>query len=268
MLAKTSSASLLDIDDDMLLRILTLLATNPHDVVAVAHLGAVSQRLSSTTRGFMERAAQQWRLADVVPMLRVLPERLQDVLRTRCRNASWEADLFHVVQVFLQSGLHQSIERLIIQQWRAQLAYEASNANGSAADSRTWKFSWRFPRRVLAAGRTYNFSGIEGVPASASMFDNNLGRDPQNPAPNWTSVYDFFIEKLAAPLTRPDLPCIFAGPRTHPQILRVPLEIVELPVTPAGRNPHPDQVAELPPATRALVEYVRRETPRPGFEVL
>ena len=77
------------------------------------------------------------------------------------------------------------------------------------------------------------------------------------------SVADFFAAKLQQRLRCPQLPCILAGPRSSPGLIRLPLELLRFEESDnaadgAASRPQPHEILAMPPALRALVEHISR----------
>ena len=247
--------------DDALHLVLTSLG-DTHDIGALLAIGATSRRLSLLSHAVVEHMAHFSSLVDVVPLLLVLPLRLQDCVQVRCRRAIpvqphlFGRRLYHAVQRLLQNEVQQSIKWLIVMQWSLQLRQDMRG------DVLTTVRRWRW-RKIESHtfNMDYKYSGLDDVAASVSLCPFQGGLYNQAYI---ISVADWFATHCepASPLTRPDLPCILAGPSRNPDSVRLPLELLKLPLPSPENpthsyNPQPEQLTQLPPAVRALVEYVR-----------
>ena len=235
------------LDNDVLRLILTQL-------VGARNIGAVlvsSRRLSLFSHEMRNHAVHFWPLTDIVPLLLELP--VQDALHVqqRCHNANqagslprhlFSERLYHTIQCLLQNEVLQGVKWLIIHQWSLELTHVLAESQAVT------RWRWRKGQRV------FKCRGLDPVAASLHIF-RHQGAD--------VSVADFFavhnLPNMPLPNTRPDLPCMLVGPINEPGRIVVPLEMLELPL-PSEEfpfNPRPDQIIQLPPALRSLVEYVR-----------
>lgn len=263
----SGAGSLLVAYDDVVLSILEQLCQS-RDVTTLVSCLASSQSLSCLSRQLLR---EHFPLYELLPELLQLPMHLQSHVRERCRvhlsrgglpSGLMRGNLYSAVRTLLYGELPPDLAWLVLHQWTATLEDELT----SMADAHR---RWRIGCAGLA-GRHYRLGGLDAKGAADHYFQFH-GEE--------TSVADYFADELQRPLRRPQLPCILAGPRSSPGLIRLPLELLFF-VEPdesadhaatdhaatdhaatdnAATRPQPDVILAMPPALRALVEYISRD---------
>jgi len=250
-----AGGALLCMPNDMLLSILDQLRLS-RDVASIVACLASSRSLSCISREFLR---EHYPLSELLPELLALPAHLQAYVSERCRTiyrslgrlpgGLLRGSLYAAVQQLLyrQPALPLEVVWLVVQQWGSTLEDELSSIERS-------RRRWRIGFVGMARGRHYRLGGLDDKGASEHYF-RCRGEE--------ASVAEYFAEKRRQPLRRPELPCILAGPCSAPGLIRLPMELLtfEAPDDAADISPRPEEIAAMPPALRALAEYISREAP-------
>jgi len=267
--------SLLFAYDDVVLSILEQLCMS-RDVASLVSCLASSKSLSSFSRDLLR---EHFPLHELIPELLTLPTHLQSHVSERCRelfslgglpSGLMRGSLYSAVRTLLYGELPPDLVWLVLQQWSGTLEEELT----SMADAHR---RWRIGCAGLP-GRHYRLGGLDAKGAADHFFSFHGEQ---------TSVADYFADHMQQPLRRSQLPCILAGPRSSLGLIRLPLELLyfvgpDEPADPAAADhvhvaaddaaadtaaaadnaasrPQPDAILAMPPALRALVEYVSRD---------
>ena len=201
--------------DDVMLLVLEQLRLS-RDVPSLLSCLACSRLLACLTRQVLR---QHFPLFELLPELLALPAHLQSHVSERCKvhlsagrlpGGLLRDGLYAAVQRLLQGELPPDVEWLVVQQWSSTLEQEL---HATAEAHRRWRIGYV----GMPPGRYYRLGGLDDKGASEHWF-RFRGEE--------ASVADFFAEKRQQPLRRPQLPCILAGPRSNPGLIRLPLELL------------------------------------------
>ena len=255
-----ASSQLFLMYDDVVLSILDQLRQS-RDVASLISCLATSRQLSCLSR---EVLRENFPLFELLPELLQLPSHMQSHVSERCQvhltlgglpSGLMRGGLYAAVQQLLHGELPPDVVWLVLQQWSSTLEEELC-AMGDAHRR------WRIGYMGMPKGRCYRLGGLDDKAASEHRFVLH-GEE--------ATVADFFAAKRGKPLSRPQLPCILAGPRSSPGLIRLPLELlrfeepdelgnaIENAIGQMDSRPQPDEILAMPPALRALVEYVSRD---------
>jgi hypothetical protein len=269
----SAGSQLLLMYDDVVISILAQLCLD-RDVASLLSCLASSTSLSCLSRQLLR---SNFPLYELLPELLELPAHLRSHVSERCkvhlanrvlpRGNLLRGNLYPAVRKLLHGELPPDVVWLVTQQWSGALEAELSSMGDAHRQ-------WRIGCAGLP-GRSYRLGGLDDKGASDHRF---LLRGEE------ASIASFFEHHMSQPLRRPSLPCILAGPRSNLGLIRLPIELLQF-VEPddavtdhhavsadhavpadgaaaehaAAGRPQPDAVVAMPPALRALVEYISRD---------